>query len=104
MKDKHISIRKMINFVSEVFGEETFVVKDYQDDFYAIGLEKDKKLIYISSYKLKPNHYFYECEILKDNYDEDYDMPYVASGSEDNVSERRLLQVMKDFFKLEYMK
>lgn len=96
MIDKHKSIQDLINSIIKIFGKDTFEIKDHWDDFFAIGFESNKKLIYISTYKLKPKNYSYECEILLD----DEETPYMSYDRAENVSFERIIKVIENFFKV----
>jgi hypothetical protein len=98
MIKKHHSITNFIALVNNKFANSGIVIKDYwEGDLCATGIAINNKLIYVSTYKLKPNHYFYECEILLD----DEDNPYLVHSTEKNVSEERLLEVISEFFEID---
>ena len=92
---KHNSITNLVELICNKFGNNAPIIMDHwEDDLYAIGLEKNNKFIYISTYELEPNHYFYECEILSN----DTEKPYLVHSTEDDITEKRLLEVMSRFF------
>lgn len=93
-KDK--TITKIIDLINKTFGVKTFIIRDYWNQFNSIGLEKNKKLIFISTWHSLPDKYFYECEILLD----DPDKVYSSYSTEDNVSTERLLEVIENFFEI----
>ena len=97
---KHHSITNLVELIFNKFGSNAPIIMDHwEGDLYAIGLEKNNKLIYISTYELKPNHYFYECEILTN----DTQKPYLVDSTEDDITEERLLKVMSKFFEIEFI-
>lgn len=63
-KDKRIN--KVLVKLFERFGQSNFYLTDYWDaDLCAIGIKNSKdgeNLIYISTYKIKKEHYFIEVE------------------------------------------
>lgn len=97
MTKKDDSITNFIALLNNEFANSGLIIRDYwEEDLYATGIAINNKLIYVSTYKLKPKHYFYECEILLD----DEDNPYLVHSTEDNVSEERLLKVISEFFEI----
>lgn len=70
-------IKQFVSLVDSIFGKEAFTRADHwEGDLTAIGLQKDNKLIYVSCYS--KSDYFYECEILKEYYDPEHDVPYTV--------------------------
>jgi hypothetical protein len=95
MIDKDKSLQELIDLIFKTFGRDTFIIRDYWDDFFAIGLERNKKLIYICRYGSRPEDYFYECEILLDSED----MPYKSYES-DNADTKKIMSVIESFFEI----
>lgn len=88
------SILKLLSAINRVFAKDVFTISGRWDSLCDIGLQKGNKLIYISTFGCKKNHYFYECEEILENSD----IPYKALGSDDNVTEEQLLEVISKFF------
>jgi hypothetical protein len=54
LQNKDKSIQYILNIITETFGANYFVLVDFwEGDNYAIGLRKNEKLIYISTWNFK---------------------------------------------------
>lgn len=91
MINKHREIRYILKLIQKVFGQKVFTIEDFWDDYCAIGLRKDKKLIYIAYYS--KDDYFYECEILLNNKNN----PYTVDSS-GNITKEYLPVIISNFF------
>lgn len=63
-----------------------------------IALQKNNKLIYLSTYGAPKYECFYECELLTDG-----DEVYLFKGA-GNVKLKKLLEVISEFFEIERVK
>ena len=94
MIKKSKEIIDFIKLVNITFGSLAPVINDHwEGDLYAIGLQKDNKLIYVAFYN--KNDYFYECELLTN----DSGNSYVVQES-NNATEEELLTIISKFFKI----
>jgi hypothetical protein len=98
MTNKDKTITKFVQIIKNTFGEDAFEEKDYWHSL-AIGLQKNNKLIYISTEACEKDNYFYELEQLVD----DPDRVYISKGV-DEVPEDKLLEVISDFFEIKPMR
>jgi hypothetical protein len=96
MIKKDREIKRLIKFIDKIFGINVLEIKDYWESYDAIGLQRDNKLIYISTTRYKKHGYFYECELLVD----DPEIVYISQESESNVSQEELLNVIEKFFEI----
>ena len=95
MNSKDNSILKVIKIIKNTFGDKIFKEVDYWDSKFSIGLQKENKLIYISTSAAlgDEDFYFYECEDLVN----DSEKIYTSAGS-DNCNSQQLLNVIEKFF------
>lgn len=97
MINKDKSILEVFQLIENTFGNDIFILRDYWGDDYSIGMEKDKKLMYIAVKEPECRLFFYECENLLENHN----VPYASYAKEDNVAKERLLEVIQTFFQLD---
>jgi hypothetical protein len=95
MIDKDKSLQELIDQIFKNFGRDTFIIRDYWDDFFAIGFERNKRLIYISTEGSGYEDYFYECEILLDGEDRPY-----KSYEYNNADTKKIMSVIESFFEI----
>ncbi len=98
-KDK--SITNIVKIIKNTFGDRVFQEVDYWDNEFSLGLQKEDKVIYISTAATLENedYYFYECERLVD----DHEKIYISEGYDD-CNKQQLLKVISDFFEIKQVR
>jgi hypothetical protein len=95
--EKDITILKFIERLKLIINFNLLEVVDYWEvDFCAIGLIKDNKLVYISTFNYAERQelmYDFDLEIIHENDKEKYDVVRVGR----NVSEIELISEIKIF-------
>lgn len=98
MVEKHISILNFIEKLKLEVNFNLFTIVDYWDgDLCAIGLMKDKKLIYISTFnylKSEEPMYYFELELIDESDIHNINVVKVGEA----ISEDKLKDEIKQFF------
>jgi hypothetical protein len=95
IKNKEDRINKLVEYLLQKYGSDSFVIKDYWDaDRCAIGFTdiSEQYLFYISIYNLDEGRYF----VVLENLSKDSDLFYEAAGEFNNV---QLIEVESIFTK-----
>jgi hypothetical protein len=108
MVNKDISINKVVGKLLEYFGQDTFerntlnnkheFIDFWEGDLFAIGLKKQEKVIYISTYGFDSQEdmkYYVEFELIDNTSLETLEVVKQLDG----ISLENLIQEIKDFIK-----
>ena len=98
---KDISIINFLDKLSKAIPGKYDICDDWEADLMAIGIINatyQKKLVYVSTWKKKKDHYFYECKYTHSGDPNDSDYETVSRG--DSVDFDTLLAVIKNHLEI----
>ncbi len=98
MTDKSNQIKEIVNYFREKYGKDNVLIKDYWDDYYAIGLTEKTGtyLAYISTISEKDNDFYLSLE----DPSEDDNFPYSDAGIFDELSLSELEEILAKHLRL----
>lgn len=93
--NKHFTIIYILNTLKEKLDFDSIEITDYWDgDLMAIGLQKDNRVVYISTVNIdETGFYYYEFELVDKNNE-----TLFVLKREENVEESKMVEAVQLFF------